>query len=134
MTKEELAAQLNDNEYPLRPTKVEEKEWKDAGLIVAVGVSDDLLELHGAIYDDFSAYNGTTIKLTDDGEVPKNLCEDYRCPYFKEELKKCRHTITAEWDKDGYSWVITSNLPFAPFDIMEDGEKFCRGIVVELPK
>jgi len=132
MTKEELAAKLNGREYRQEITKEEALEAKEGSLLVAFGYSDDGLEFHGAVNDDFSAYNGTTIALRGDGTVPSNKCEDSECPYFLAEVAACPNWIKAEWDKDGYSWVMTSNLPFAAFDIMEDGKKFCRGIVIDV--
>jgi hypothetical protein len=41
-------------------------------------------------------------------------------------------TIEAIWGKDGYSWTYKTDIPHATFDIFEDGEKFCRGIVFDI--
>jgi hypothetical protein len=132
VTKEELAALLNGREYGREVYRREERLAAESRLVVAFGSSDDLLELRGAIDDEIGAYNGTTVLITPDGLL-KNKCEYSECPYFHEKILKTKDTVTAIWDKDGYSWVIESTLPYAPFDIMEDGEKYCRGIVFCLP-
>lgn len=130
---EEVAIKLNNREYLSEITKSEEVEARESGLVVIFGASDDLLEFRGAIDDEVGAYNGTEVYLTPDGLL-SNECEDEDCPYFEKIREATKDKVTAIWDKDGYSWVIESNLPYATFDIMEDGEKYCRGIVIELPK
>ncbi len=135
MTKEELAAKLNGREYMEVEviTKEEEAQAKASGLCVAFGYSDDCLELRGAWDDEISAYNGTLVKVNADGPVI-NECDDEDCPYFRELMEKTKDFILAKYGEEpGFSWWIESSLPFAPFDMMEDGEKFCRGIVVEVP-
>jgi hypothetical protein len=63
-----------------------------------------------------------------------NKCADNSCPYFEKIKEATTDTIKALWDTEGYSWVYETEMPHASFDIMEDGETYCRGIVVELPK
>ena len=134
MTKEELAAKLNGREYLHEITKEEEAEAKASGLVIAFGSSDDNLELRGAWYDEFGAYNGTLLKVNADGPVT-NKCEDEDCPYFEKLMEETKDFILAKRDEeDGYLWWLESSLPFAPFDVMEGTEKFCRAIVLEIPK
>lgn len=105
MTKESLAALLNGREYRDEITHSEEDAAKAAGLVVVFGGSDDLCELRGAITDERDCYNGGSMKIK--GKLLKML-----------------------WCKEpGYSWTYSTNIPHAVFDIMEDGEKYCRGIV-----
>ena len=132
MIKEDMAAMLNDRQYPLRITKEEKRAAEDSKLIIAYGESDDLLEVEGHWNDEFSAYEGATIFIDHDGSVPHNKCDNPDCPYFRDIAKTIPNWIKAEWDTDGYSWVITSNLPYAPFDIVEGDDKFCRGIVIQI--
>lgn len=44
----------------------------ESGPVIFYGASDDLLELRGAIDEEFGAYNGVTLKITDpDGATIK---------------------------------------------------------------
>jgi hypothetical protein len=47
-------------------------------------------------------------------------------------LKESAKTIEVVWDAEGYSWIYETEIPHAVFDILEDGEKFCRGIVFDI--
>lgn len=144
MTREELANNLNGREYDGSEivTKYEQEKAKESGLVVIHGESDDLLEFCGAIYDEVSAWEGTTVKVTPDGKFPGNRIdtpcdgEDMeRCPLFKDWLSRQKtFTVTAKWDPEELecSWLITASIPYSSFDIMEDGELYCRGIVIDL--
>lgn len=130
MTKEEFAARLNGREYLEEITSAEEEAAKLLGLVVIFGASDDLMEFRGAIHEEGDAYEGTTTYF-DAGGLLQNDCDNEQCPHFK-KLKKSAKTIKALWDKDGYSWTYETDIPHATFDIMEDGEKYCRGIVFSM--
>lgn len=135
MTKESLAALLNGREYRHEITEAEETEAKAANLLVVFGASDDLIELRGALNDEADAYEGTTRRIDSKGFVPDwddldHDDEDECADYFAR--KNGGFEVVAKWDAEGYSWVIGSTAPYATFDILEDGEKYCRGIVIEL--
>lgn len=130
MQKEELAALLNGREYGKETTKAERLEAEAHGLVVVYGASDDLMEFRGAIEDEVSCWNGGTAYLTRDGLL-QNDCDNDDCPHF-EKMKKAAATIEAVWDKDGYSWIYETAIHHATFEILEDGEKYCRGIVFYL--
>lgn len=132
MKKEELAAKLNNREIYKEITSAEELETKTAGLVVAFGASDDLLELRGAINDEVGAWGGAEYPITPAG-LPENECKEEDCPYYKRLVGVTKEKVKAAWDEGGYSWVITATMPSAPFDILEDGDKYCRGVVFELP-
>jgi hypothetical protein len=53
-----LAALLTGREYRQEITRAEEADAKAAGLVVAFGASDDLLEFRGAIDDEVGCYDG----------------------------------------------------------------------------
>ncbi len=131
MQKHELANLLNGREYRHEMTEVEAKQAKEDGLVVIYGYSDDNVELRGAWNDEIGAWDGTTFKINKEGPI-KNDCDDDRCPYFKQLLKEAHFYIDAKWDIGEYSWFIESNYPFSPFEIMEDGENYCRGIVIDI--
>lgn len=132
MTKEELAAKLNGREYGDEITEAEEREAKAAGLVVIYGYSDDNTELNGVIDDEVGCYGGKAIKLHARGVLASHAspCECEFCGYAS-AARKCA-TVEALWCKEeGYSWTYKTNLPHATFEIVEDGEPYCRGIVLD---
>lgn len=130
MTKEEFAEMLNDREYTNEMNKEEEKLAKENGLIVVFGASDDLVELRGAIDDEFSCYEGTTLYFLN-GDLLVNKCDDEYCPYY-EKLRKTARKIDVIWAEYGYSWIYKTDIPHATFDIVRDNEPYCRGIVFNI--
>ena len=105
MTEVEFAKILNGREYGLEMTPAEERQAEELGLVVVFGYSDDNAEFRGAIYDEIGCYDG--------GRV----------------FERGDKYIDAKWCDGEYSWMYDTNIPHAVFDIYEDGEKFCRGIV-----
>lgn len=139
MTKEQLAIKLNGREYGDEITHSEEKLARDSDLIVIFGASDDLVELRGFINDEMGAYDGTTLLLDPKGVILPEIDHDEREvleKYFVLDAVKYRQEhaikIEANWGDNGYSWFIDTKAPHAVFDIMEEEDKFCRGIVIDL--
>lgn len=130
MTPQEMAAALDGRHYGNETTKAEEALAKEHGLVIVFGASDDLMEFRGAVYDEIGAYEGATAYFTRDGLLT-NDCNNDDCPHFK-KLKKSATPVEAKWDSEGYSWTYDTAIPHATFDILEDDEKYCRGIVFAL--
>lgn len=128
MTPQELAERMNGRQYGNEITKEEVALAKASGLVVVFGYSDDGMELAGTIMDEIGAYNGTTVFLTTDGILEN--CED-ECRHYQQALEKAR-PLKAIWNCEGYSWIYEAPFPHATFDVMEDGEKYCRGMVFRL--
>lgn len=126
----ELAALLNGRQYMKEIAKEEAAHAKAAGLVVLFGYSDDNMEFRGAIHDEVGCYDGGTAYLTSAGLLT-NDCESDECPHF-EKMKEKAATIKAFFDRDGYTWVYETDIPHETFEISEDDEKFCRGIVFAL--
>lgn len=135
MTPSDFAARLNGRTYGSEMTKSEEAEARGMGYIVIFGYSDDNVELRGAIYDEIGAYEGTTFRITPTGLMPSWDSLDHdegECEaYFKKKAGP-GFDVTANWDDDGYSWTYTTDKPHATFEIFDEGEKYCRGIVVRM--
>lgn len=137
MTKEELAAILNGRKYCDEMTKSEEKQAMEAGLVVVFGYSEDYMELRGAIEDEVGAYQGTRILVDgkgllfcrDDIEIEAHT-DEWLADYFTR--RAAAKTIDALWNKEGYYWIYRTDIPHATFEVMEDDEKYCRGIVFAL--
>lgn len=132
MTPQEAAARLDGNQYGEEGAGMPGffGAMKSAGLVAVFGASDDLMEFRGAIQDEIGCYNGGTAYLTKDGLL-QNDCDNDDCPHFS-RLKEKAATITAVWGADGYSWTYKTNIPYSTFDIKEDGENYCAGIVFAL--
>lgn len=132
MTKEQLAKNLNGRESGNEISDAEEREAKASGLIVIFGYSDDNAELRGAIRDEVGCYSGATIKLHSRGILAdhEERCDCAFCGY-EAAAKKCA-SVQALWcEEPGYSWTYKTEVPHATFEIVEDGEKYCRGIVID---
>lgn len=135
MTKEEMAARLNGREYREEITKEEEALARAAGLVVIFGASDDLCELRGAIHDEVGCIDGGDILLVDGGVWDDEECDCKHAERANRDAKRRGQLIVAGWDRgEGYSWTFRTEIPHATFDVMEGDEKYCRGIVFELPR
>ena len=134
MTAKELAEMLCGRETGNETTPREERNAKDAGLVVVYGYSDDNVEFRGAIDDEIGAYEDTTIYITKDGLLEEPACdnaEDCTCPYFA-AAKKAAKEIKAVWCGGQATWTFETDIPHETFTIFEDGEAFCIGIVFSM--
>ena len=132
--RDEFAARLNGREYGAELTKAEEQEAKAARLLIVFGASDDLTEFRGIIHDEAGAYQGTEHKLILDGGALEIASDDGECERCARRLRKMPGVfINAEWSpKDAeLSWRISTHIPHATFQIAEEGEPFCQGIVID---
>ena len=129
-TKDELATLLNNREYRHEVPDDMGRIAAENGLVIVFGASDDLCEFRGAINDEFGAWEGATVPLNKDGIVT-NECDDDRCPYYAKKKEKAAK-INAKWCDGDIAWTYKTDIPNATFDIYEDGEIFCRGIVFSL--
>lgn len=132
LTIEQVAKQMNGKEYREEEDSELFQQCEEAGIVVLFGASDDLAEFRGAVHDEVGVWDGGDIPITDKG-LPSNKCEHDDCPYYLESLKGARN-IEAVWcDADvKCSWSYKTDIPHVTFDIMEDGELYCRGIVFRL--
>jgi hypothetical protein len=138
MTIKEWAERLNGIEYPANELEEHNEEMKKDGIIVAYGASDDLLEFQGVINDETGAYEGTEIRIASRGKGTAFIFDEEENNGSKEFNRKeisAMQKIKAIWfpkDDDGKvfaSWFVETVISHEKFDIMEDGELFCRGIV-----
>jgi len=130
MTPEQAAAELNGNQYGSEGLKELWQQMKTAGLVAVFGASDDLMEFRGAIYDEVGACGGTTAYVSERGLV-QNKCEQGDdCPNWRQHGLP----IEAVWAPEAYpaSWVFKTDIPTVTFNIMEDDDLYCIGIVFRL--
>lgn len=135
MTKEELAAQLNGREYCEEITKDEAAAAKAAGLVVVFGASDDLMEFRGAIYDEFDCYDGGEVLVDAQGMLDRSQIDDDDDEAIADFVsrKKSARAIEAVWCGEGaYSWAYKTEIPHSTFEVLDDCEPYCRGIVFAL--
>lgn len=131
MTAPKLAEQLEGTTYPVKVPNFLAAKAKAAGLVIVYGASDDLMEFEGAISDEIDAYGGATAYLTPSGLL-NNGCDNDDCPHFAERKKQAAK-VQALWAcEGGYSWTFHTEIPHATFEVTEDGEPYCRGIVFRL--
>lgn len=134
LSKELLAVALHGREYPFDLTKEEQAQAKAANLLVIFGASDDLMELRGAIDDEFGCYDGGTALIDAKGILPsrENIEDDVELKDFfaREPLAR---KVEALWAaEEDTSWTYRTDAPHATFEIMEDGIVYCRGIVIDV--
>ncbi|MDR1469333.1 MAG: hypothetical protein LBT00_08585 [Spirochaetaceae bacterium] len=113
---------------------------KTDGIIAAYGNSDNLLEFRGAYDNELGAWDGTIVKIgiNNEGEVSAFS----ECEREKRRKEFCKHIfsmkrVVAIWcpqnekHKVWASWHITAPdiNHGACFDIWEDGELNCRGLL-----
>lgn len=131
LTKKELAQMLDGREYGHEMTKEIREEAKKIGVVIVYGVSDDLVEFDGAWSDEASAYPGEAISLDLDGVIG-NMCDSANCVYYAAACVD-EPTITPLWcamEVPGRpAWAYKTSIPHETFQIMEEGEVYCRGIV-----
>ena len=109
MTIYEFASGLNGRSYDSEIIQTfEEQRAKELGFAVVYGYSDDNAEFRGAYEEEIGCYDG--------GRVFK-CGEKY---------------IDAVWCEGEFTWTYNTNIPHATFDIFDDEEKYCKGIVFEL--
>lgn len=129
-----LANKLNGMEYGDRTIEDNEHYAKENDLLVLTGYSDDNIEIYGKFRDEVSMCNGGTFAM-DDYEV-KFECED-ACDHCTRQrtIEEPEIEVTAEWGHEDYDWYIDASGPLVKeiqyFNIMEDGNQFCRGVVIQ---
>ena len=130
MITKEIAATLDGMEYGKEISEQDLEYAKVNGAVIVFGASDDLIEFRGAIEDEVSCNDGCCVHIDRNGLV-QNKCKDEDCPYFEEKLLHTK-TIEGIWDSEGYSWIYTTEIPHETFEILEEGQKYCRGIVFSM--
>ncbi len=144
MNKEEFAKLLSGREYGMEITKDEERIAKESGLIVIFGYSDDNVEFRGVLRDEIGAYEGACFVIAKAGDKvvvsqnPKFYREidDLEAIALEPEIyalnnKNKFEAVSTPSELDCY-WLIKTEMPHATFDIFEDCELFCRGVVIEV--
>jgi len=121
---------LDGRKYSSEISREEEVMAKENGLVIVFGYSDDNVEFRGAINEEIGCYDGGTVYLAEYGLFHE--CNDRNCPHDERERLKCK-TIEAIWcPPDGGSWAYETEIPHAKFNIYEEEELYCVGIVFNI--
>ena len=132
MTRKELAEKLSGRSYMEEITSSEKNTARENGLVVIFGYSDDNAAFCGAIDDEVGCYGGSTIFITKTGIFDDPGCQKYdreECPFYLAARKSARR-IEAVWHDDGGPcWTFETDIPHDTFEILDDGEPWCTGIV-----
>lgn len=139
MTKEELAGLLDGKSYREEISSELLTAAKVHGLVIVYGHSDDLMEFEGAIEDEFGCYDGGECRIDSEGVLPDrdqaeddadgddDRMEDWH------RRRKAAKKIEAIWCATGQpAWTYKTKIPHATFNVMEDGEVQCRGLVFNI--
>lgn len=131
LTIQEVAAKLEGREYREELSRSDVLELKAAGIVAVYGASDDLCEFDGAICDEAGCNNGATIYLSRAGLPDEDEIKEEFGTRGWERYQAAAAKIEAEWCKTpgGPSWTYSTAIPHETFNVMEDGEVYCVGIV-----
>lgn len=128
MNLKQFAEMLNGREYGNEIMQNEIELAGKLGFVVVYGYSDDESVFKGAINDYVGSYDGGDI-LVDASGVFQGCRNE--CKYSLEAEKKNK-LIRAVWSEGEYAWQYETDIPHETFDIFEDGEKYCKGIVFDI--
>ena len=117
MNIKEWAKKLNNIEYPADEIWDMRKQFEEDGVVVVYGASDDLIEFEGAIQDEGDCYDDKVFYLNKEG-----LTTSYSKNYVKVTHP---HDGTVQFNYE-------TNIPCEWFDVVEDGELYCKGFVFNI--
>lgn len=123
MTKKELAEKLNGRQYGDSFKDVMEDAMA-SGLVIVTGASDDLMEFQGAIEDEGGCFDGGEVYfdkngVSQDGTERANMIETLWCEGAN--VDGCQAT-----------WSYKTDIPHETFEIWEDEELYCIGLVFSI--
>lgn len=127
MNAKELAEKLNGRNAGDEITKEEAEQAMINNLVVIYGASDDLIEIDGIINDEVCIYGGGDVLFLD-GDLLRPECDDDCCPH---EEKRAERAVSIKAKFDNTGWSFDCPFECSTFDIFEDGEIFCKGIVFD---
>lgn len=119
----EIAEKLNGIAYGENISDIE-AEAKKHGIVIVMGASDDLMEFSGAIEDEGGCYDGGEVYFDRDG--------------VSQDDTERANVIEAIWcdgmNSDGIpaTWTYQTEIPHEKFNVWEDEELYCVGIVFSI--
>lgn len=98
---------LNNSKYG-GDMSIAEKYAKEKGLLIYVTASDDLLEVYGSKRDEVSMNEGSFRNVSNENVMVKEV--------------------------EGAFYIMTTANDIMYFDVLEDGELYCRGLIIKPKK
>ena len=126
-----FAAMFDGRAYRNEVSATEAAAMKERGLVAVFGASDDLMEFRGAINDEVGCYGEGEALITQGGLI-HNRCGNEDCPYFADERSRAHVIKVSWWEGEHLFCRCETSIPHEQFEIMEDGEVYCVGIVFSL--
>lgn len=126
--KEFIEKHLQNCQYGFLLTAEAASEAQEQGLVIVFGESDDLCIFRGAIQADAYCDNGDDIYVSAD----KVIANKERPNVFIPEDNPNYALISAQWCKGDYSWSYETEIPHETFEVYDDDEKYCLGIVFSI--
>lgn len=123
MTLEACATQLNSMAYRDEIPDALQKAMEDAGMVVVMGYSDDLMVMHGIVTEEFPA---TPHVILSDRSIREEAEGEY-------DLRQVVGRITPVFgERPEADWVFETDISSEEFDVLEGDQVFCRGLVFDL--
>ena len=139
---DDLVELIGDLEYGDDIPANADKLAETIGAAIIYGYSDDGVMVDGVVSDQGSAYDSNTLWLDRKGFLPIN--EDLTLQNDEPAtVDECREIVKrfdsavklkAIWGDTGLAWRYETEVEHCTFEIREDGEVWCRGIVFLLPE
>ena len=140
MNLKEWAEKLNDCEYGDELSNEDKELLEKDGIVAVFGYSDDNIELEGAMYDELPAYDEETYYWFGKYFVSNDRINEF-LNYVDDDFYAFKPLIEPLFEKNSERSYITSkpgkdcqfeyetNIPCEWFNVMEDGNLYCKGFV-----
>lgn len=130
---QELADILNNREYYNEVERHHEAFARVHNLVICFGYSDDCIEFRGKIYDEIGVgdFYITEKKELFDVDFDKFDNAEEQIAFIKKYTSNLKlYKISSDFSENGFKF--STDLPHAKFHILEDGEVYGEGIVIDL--
>lgn len=140
-TLDDLVQLIGDLEYGDNIPETALNLAHQIGAAIIYGYSDDCILVEGMVADEAVAHGGGTFYVYSQGFLPLN--SDLTLGEEVTTLNECRKLVRrfgksvkveVIMEQDGYYWQYKTDWPHKTFEIKEDGEPWCKGIVFLFPK
>ena len=128
MNIKEFAEKLNNRQIGDEITDSEKLLARELGFVVVFGYSDDNTEFKGAIDEELGSYNGEIFYIDNRGIIEECECS---CKCYQDRVD-ASHKVEAIAFSDECMWKYETDIPHEIFNIYEDDELFCIGIVFDI--
>jgi hypothetical protein len=130
-TSKELAMMMHGSDIRDCPSKEHKRLAKESGLLIVYGASDDLMEFDGVFSEELGAPCTALVHKRGALADSHDDCECKFCAF--EAMRNKFAKITSHWCNGEIAWTFSAEVAvFDEFDVVEDGEVYCRGLVIDV--